>query len=160
MDKLQQLENRIKDLEKWKTERERQQVTFPLDTRSIEVLNKYFMRILNDIIYIGGAAGREFTLYSGIQGDRKFTVQEDTYVRFTVNTSTDYITAEQSKYRFIENQDLYVTTSDTLPTGLLDGITYYVKNVSGNTFQLSTTPGGAAVNITSSGTGVQYIYFN
>lgn len=160
MDKLQQLENRIKELEKWKSERERQQITFPMDTKSIEVLNKYFMRILDDILYVGGAAGREFTLYSGIQGGRKFIVQEDTYVKFTVNTSTDYITVEQTKYRFTENEDVYVATSDTLPGGLTYGITYYVKNVFSNTFQLSTTPGGAVVDITSTGTGTQYIYFN
>jgi len=154
------LENRIQALEKWKTAQELQQITFPLDTKSIEVLSKYFMRIINDIVYTGGVAGREFILYSGVQGDRKFIVQEDTYVRFTVNTSTDYITVEPSKYRFNENEDVYVATSDTLPGGLLDGVTYYIKNASGNTFQLSTTPGGAAINITSSGVGTQYIYFN
>jgi hypothetical protein len=29
--------------------------------------------------------------------------------------------------------------------GLVDGVTYYTRNVSGDTFQLATTPGGAPI---------------
>jgi hypothetical protein len=42
----------------------------------------------------------------------------------------------------------------TLPTGLSAGTTYFVISVSGDTFSLSTTQGGAAVNITASGAGL------
>jgi hypothetical protein len=42
----------------------------------------------------------------------------------------------------------------TLPTGLAAGTTYFVISVSGDTFSLSATQGGAAVNITASGAGL------
>jgi hypothetical protein len=41
----------------------------------------------------------------------------------------------------------------TLPTGISEGTLYWVVGVSGDTFQLSTTQGGAAVNLTTSGSG-------
>ena len=49
MDKYQQLENRIKELEKWKADRIRQQITFPLDVYSIGILQKYFLRITDSV---------------------------------------------------------------------------------------------------------------
>lgn len=47
-----------------------------------------------------------------------------------------------------------------LPTGLTAGTIYYVKNVSGNTFNLSATPGGAAINTSGSQSGAHYILNN
>ena len=43
-----------------------------------------------------------------------------------------------------------LSTTGALPTGLTVGVTYYVVNVSGLTFQLALTPGGSP--ITTSGT--------
>jgi hypothetical protein len=42
----------------------------------------------------------------------------------------------------------------TLPTGLSEGTTYFVISVSGDTFSLSATQGGAAINITAAGAGL------
>lgn len=42
---------------------------------------------------------------------------------------------------------------DNLPTGLTHGGSYYVISVSGDTFQLSATQGGAAINLTGAGSG-------
>jgi hypothetical protein len=42
----------------------------------------------------------------------------------------------------------------SVPLGLGNGTTYYVVNATANTLQLSTTSGGAAINITSAGTDV------
>jgi len=47
-----------------------------------------------------------------------------------------------------------------LPTGLSVGTTYYVKNASGNTFNLSATPGGAAINTSGTQSGTHYILNN
>ena len=52
-------------------------------------------------------------------------------------------------------------TTDTLPTGLSVGTTYYVRNgviTSGTTvFNVSTTPFGALIDTSGSGTGTQYV---
>jgi hypothetical protein len=41
-----------------------------------------------------------------------------------------------------------------VPTGLTGGTTYYVVNPSGQTFQVSATKGGSAINTSSTGTNV------
>jgi hypothetical protein len=48
-----------------------------------------------------------------------------------------------------------VFTTGTVPAGLFINTNYYVIDSSGSTCKLSLTPGGGAVNITGTGTGVQ-----
>lgn len=166
MDKIQQLENRIQTLEKWKADRERQQIFFPLDERSIDVLVKYFMRLNPNgaVEYDGGAGGNPLVYYTGRQGDLLFNVQKDTYTQFTANATTDYITVINPKISFVNDTAIYFLegsgASDTLPAGLTAVITtYYVINSTGNSFKVSLTVGGAAVDITSNGSGVNYISY-
>ena len=45
MDK-QQLEARVRELEKWRQEKTAQQISFPLDNKSVIVLGKYFLSIV------------------------------------------------------------------------------------------------------------------
>src|SRR5262245_23710085 len=49
---------------------------------------------------------------------------------------------------------ILIVPGGTLPTGLTEGTTYFVVSQSGDTFSLSTTQGGGAVNITASGSGL------
>jgi hypothetical protein len=51
------------------------------------------------------------------------------------------------------NEPIIITTSGALPTGLTAGTTYYVINPTTNTFQLSATSGGAAINTTGAQNG-------
>lgn len=48
---------------------------------------------------------------------------------------------------------LVLSTSGTLPTGLTAGTVYYVINSAANTFNVSLTSGGSAVNTSSGGSG-------
>jgi hypothetical protein len=62
-----------------------------------------------------------------------------------------------------ENSPVILTNTgypSALPTGLVVGTTYYVKNVSGSTFNLSATPGGAAITTSGTQSGVHYILPN
>jgi len=54
------------------------------------------------------------------------------------------------------NTPISFTTTASLPTGLVSGTTYYVSNTSidTNTFRLTSTPGGSAVNTSGSQNGV------
>lgn len=53
------------------------------------------------------------------------------------------------------NTPVVFTTTGALPTGLTAGTTYYVKTVSdANSFTVSATPGGTAVDTSSAGSGV------
>jgi len=48
-------------------------------------------------------------------------------------------------------------TTGALPTGLLPGITYYVRYLTSTTFNLSSTPTGALINTSGTQSGVQSI---
>jgi hypothetical protein len=53
------------------------------------------------------------------------------------------------------NTPVVFTTTGGLPTGLTAGTTYYVKTVlDADTFTVAATPGGAAINTSSAGSGV------
>jgi hypothetical protein len=49
------------------------------------------------------------------------------------------------------------STTGWLPTGLLPGVTYYVKYLTATTFNLAATAGGAAITTTGTQSGTQYI---
>ena len=49
------------------------------------------------------------------------------------------------------------STTGWLPTGLLPGVTYYVKYLSSTTFNLAATAGGASINTSGTQSGVQTI---
>jgi hypothetical protein len=55
------------------------------------------------------------------------------------------------------NSSIQLGTTGALPTGLSPNTTYYVINVSGTTFNLSLTQGGAAINTTGTQSGTQSI---
>ena len=70
---------------------------------------------------------------------------------FTANAATDIIT---SAAHGLSNEDRVVlTTTTTLPAGLSLLTKYYIINATTNTFQLSATLNGSAVNFTDAGTG-------
>jgi hypothetical protein len=56
-------------------------------------------------------------------------------------------------HALVDNDAIVLSTSGTLPTGLTVGTVYYVINDETNTFNVSLTPGGAAVNTTGAGSG-------
>ena len=51
------------------------------------------------------------------------------------------------------NDPVKFTTTGALPTGLAAGTTYYVRDISGNTFKVSATPNGAAINTSGTQSG-------
>ena len=69
----------------------------------------------------------------------------------TTAAATDVITTVDHLY---ENGSIVrFATDDTLPDPLAVDTDYYVRDVSGDTYKVSATSGGAAVNITDTGTG-------
>jgi hypothetical protein len=68
---------------------------------------------------------------------------------------------------FVGGESITLSTTGALPTGLTTGATYYVKYVNANTFQLTPTPFGTAINTSGSQSGThtlllnrKYIYIN
>lgn len=75
------------------------------------------------------------------------------YWAFTGNATTDYITAPGNNFSNGQRVVLLGVDDSALPGGVTQGTLYYVINVTGNTFQISTTNGGSAVNLTADGAG-------
>lgn len=116
-------------------------------------------------------ADRFLTFSSAFQTLKIFSISSVTGVvpsgssaDFTANAGTDVIT---SAGHGLNNGDQVNFTSDgSLPGGLTtfeynypwSGELYYVVNKTTNTFQVSLTPGGTVVNITSTGSGTHTWY--
>lgn len=75
-----------------------------------------------------------------------FTVTVASPAVFTVTT-----------YNYAVNDIVYLSTTGALPTGLTPATAYYIVSVSGNTFQVSTTQGGTAINTTGTQSGTHSI---
>jgi hypothetical protein len=71
--------------------------------------------------------------------------------------STDFATStsniDSTAHDFNDGDEVVLTTTGTLPTGLSLATTYYVINSSTDDFELSLTPGGSAVTFSDDGTG-------
>jgi len=156
----QQLISRIEALEKWKAEKERQQIKLPIDNVSIAVLQNYFMRITGEFSYIdNGVSGNSSTTYIGSQGDQIFELNKTSLFLYTADATSDILTVANGS--FITDRLVFVATETTAPGGLTTYDSYYTVNVTNNgtSFKLSLTSMGAAINITSSGTGQQFISY-
>lgn len=92
----------------------------------------------------GNIQAGDFVTFSGAVG-----LSTQTY---TANATTDFITVSSA---LPDGTTIQVLSSGTPPGGLSVGQTYYVVNSTGTTFKLSLTNGGAAINITTTGSGVQ-----
>ena len=64
-----------------------------------------------------------------------------------------------TSHGFAANDAVVFTTSGALPTGLTAGTVYYVMSagLTANAFQVSATPGGAAINTSSAGSGTHSV---
>jgi hypothetical protein len=65
-----------------------------------------------------------------------------------------------SPFPFAEGAIVYVTSSQKLPQPLQEDTVYYVVNKTTNSIQLSTTPGGTPINLTTVGSGTHIIGIN
>lgn len=74
---------------------------------------------------------------------------------FTAANATETFTA--TAHGFANGTKVRVSSTLTLPAGLLAGTDYWVIGQTANTFQLSATKGGAVLPITTDGTGTMTV---
>lgn len=74
---------------------------------------------------------------------------------FTVVAATDVFTATAHGYS--NGQPVMFRSAGTIPAGLTAGTKYFIRDATANTFKVALTVGGAAVDITTAGTGVHYV---
>ena len=72
---------------------------------------------------------------------------------FVVNPATDIFTATGHNYTNGTRLNVLIASGTLLPAGLAANTIYYARDVATDTFKVSLTDGGAAVNVTDAGTG-------
>lgn len=76
------------------------------------------------------------------------------FLPFTAVASTDTITIPGHAFSVGDECVFFALEGGSLPTGMTDGTIYFIKTVSGQTVTLSTTSGGATLDITADGAGL------
>ncbi len=95
----------------------------------------------------GGTRTNEFSMMG-------YYADSIVYQATDVNTGTDVLTGSVA---MTAGTIVRVSSTDDLPAPLAVDTSYYVVNPSGLTYQLSLTNGGAAINLTTTGTGVMHV---
>lgn len=75
----------------------------------------------------------------------------------TITIASPAVCTVSSQPVVYEGSPVIFSTTGALPTGLVTGTTYYARNYSAGTFNLSATPSGALINTSGSQSGTQYI---
>lgn len=73
---------------------------------------------------------------------------------FTARASDDVLVVPGISFTIDDRVSFHADPNGTLPTGVTEGTLYYVKTVSGSEITISTSSGGATVNLTADGYGV------
>lgn len=107
---------------------------------------------LNFPLTAAPANGDTFTVYPGC--DKMMATCGGLPFDYTVDPGTDVFTFGFT-HEYTNGQIVKVTSTGTPPAPLIAGTAYYVIAATALTLQLSATSGGAAINITTAGTGVQ-----
>lgn len=91
------------------------------------------------------------------EGTKTFTAGEAVYATaLPFDATADTVT--QAFHTLTANQKVRLTAIAGGLTGVTTGVDYYVRDVTTNTFKLALTPGGAAIDITASGTATINTY--
>ena len=103
----------------------------------------------NGLICNGAAVSRTTyaSLFAKLVTEPGFSAQT-----FTVTIASPAVVTKTA-HGLVQNSRVRLSTSGALPTGLSTGIDYYVKYVDANTFQLSSSMDGTAINTSGTQSG-------
>lgn len=167
------MQAQIDELVAWKNKMTRQQITYPLDAPSLEVLSRYFPRFKELIPFTtpSGKVVPAMAIFQVNNNELTLSALPNIYP-FTVNVSTNQFNApghsfsigdEVTVFSSDSNLPIYTVTISGVPTpfSMLSGNTYYVVSVGPSPFifQLSLTPSGSPMTMTGAGGMEQYIYY-
>lgn len=157
--RLQQLERQMSDIINWKSKKDLQQIEFPLDVVSKDILSKDFLRFDRRLDFTSSAGNISPNMLIKFNDTNALLSITTELKQFTVNVTTNVITLDSVSSGYSDGDQVNLYTTNLLPAPLSDASPYYVISSSGNTFKLSLTFGGAEINITDTGTGSHYALF-
>lgn len=157
---LEQLKRQVQELMDWKNQRERQQLSYPLDETSREIIQENLWVIEGEGVF-ERASGDIGAYFVEVKNKKNNTNQiigiYPPLTLYTADPGTDTLTA--LNHGFSNDERVVLVSTGLFPGGLSDTAPYFIINATANTFQLSTTLGGSAVNITNAGTPNNFVYY-
>lgn len=107
---------------------------------------------------VAGTGGPELTYGANLPVGKEVV----NYAAVTFTNGTDVVNL--TSHNFLDWEPIYFGGTGTLPTiapsgSLVAGTIYYTRDVAANTFKLASTLGGAAIDLTSDGSGTIYVYY-
>lgn len=121
------------------------------------LVDRGFVRHKFDLTTYTNPSGLEFYSFmadfNNTSGLIAYTPKER-LISFTADISD---TCTANNHGLSDGQDVYVVSTGTFPSPLSNQTIYYIRDATTNTFKLTTSPGGTAVNITTVGSGNNYI---
>lgn len=80
-------------------------------------------------------------------------------VGMTITIASPGIVTTSAAHGFSANEPMRLQTTGALPTGVVQGTTYYVRatGLTSTQFSLSTTPGGGGINTSGTQSGTHYV---
>jgi uncharacterized protein (DUF1800 family) len=85
----------------------------------------------------------------GVQGGNYFL--GGPLITVTANSTTDAFTS--TAHGLVDDDQIWVSSTSSVPSPLVAGTIYFVRNSTANTFQVATAAGGTAINLTNTGSG-------
>lgn len=155
---IQSLQQQVQELQTWKEQTLRQQLSYPLDDTSKTILNEDQLVFTGKTVPITNGVAFTDLLSVGVtvtlNNVPRYFIASSILQLFTVVAATDILTS--SNHGLSDGQQIAFISEGTLPTGLDTLTAYYVISSTVSTFKVSLTYGGSAVDITSAGTGPHY----
>lgn len=156
-EEIENLKERVAQLEEWKRQRTEQQLTFPLDRLSKDIIAHDFLKLIGEVRYEAGAAGNPFVFWLGEIGGNVVELNSPSMVLFSANPTTDILsTAGWDKFFDGDTVNFLVSTGDSLPAPLTNTGNYTVTASSVKEFKVAS--GGAVINITDTGGGKYFVF--
>lgn len=118
---------------------------YSADGVAINVLNDGDTRLQSNF----GILNYQGLVFSGNAWSRTENISKSGGVS-SVNTATDFLT---SNNHGLNNNNVIYMSGLNLPAPLVQGTQYFVRNKTTNTFQVSLSSGGSAIDITTAGSG-------
>jgi hypothetical protein len=137
--RVENLSQQVGDLMQWRQERMRQQITSPLDFESIRAIGKYFLQFVDtfDTLSISGIEF-PYAFITSVNDIKYFLQALPNFSIYSVNPATDLFFVSANP--FVNGDAVTLYTNQVAPTPLVIGsVSYFISNVSGNQFNLSST---------------------
>lgn len=160
LETLQTLKRDMTELMSWKSERQKEQIKFPLDVGSYRTVRKdtYHCVNFNEFLSVPPETQglRSFGIETLINNKLHVVYATIPTFPFSANPANDTLTSLNGAHNLRQNDLLTFDTTGLLPDPISFSQGYYVINPNGDTFQISSDPDGTIIDILDAGTGSHY----